>query len=103
MSVVRDHGGRHRAPDLDIRVGEDVAASQPPAHSPSRPLTLGVKPDLVSPGVTGAQVTRLGGQLGIIRGIRLLRGTYNRTSQIIKHLHIIFKSHLFCILQMWTT
>ena len=75
-------------------MGEDVAASQPPAHAPGRPLTLGVKPDLVSPGVTGAQVTRLGGQLGIIRGIRLLRGTYNRTSQI-KHLHIIFRESPF--------
>ena len=34
VGVVRDHGGRHGAPDLDIRVGEDVAASQPPASAP---------------------------------------------------------------------
>ena len=94
MGVVRDHGGRHGAPDLDIRVGEDVAASQPPAHAPSRPLLLGVKPDLVSPGVTGAEVTRLGGQLGIIQGICLLRGPFNRTSQI-RHLHNKLKESPF--------
>ena len=34
VSVVRDHGGRHGAPDLDIGVGEDVAAPQPPASAP---------------------------------------------------------------------
>ena len=73
VGVVRDHGGRHGAPDLDIRVGEDVAAPQPPASAP-RPLVLGVKPDLVTPGVTGAEVTGLGGYLDIVQGLSLLRG-----------------------------
>ena len=72
MGVVRDHGGRHGAPDLDIRVGEDVAAPQPPAAAPHRPLVLGVKPDLVSPALTGAQVTGLGGYLGIVQRLSLL-------------------------------
>ena len=72
-------------------MGEDVAASQPPAHAPS---FLGVKPDLVSPGVTGAEVTRLGGQLGIIQGVCLLRGPFNRTSQI-RHLHNKLKESPF--------
>ena len=34
VGVVRDHGGRHGAPDLNIGVGEDVAAPQPPASAP---------------------------------------------------------------------
>lgn len=73
VGVVRDHGGCHRAADLDIRVGEDVAASQPPASAPHRPLVLGVKPDLVTPApVTRAEVTGLGGYLGIVQRLSLL-------------------------------